>query len=913
MLLRSLPLLAGLAACAAPPTPPETKAVPPAPGVVVAKDLGAPAPPAGMRLPGNLRPLAQRVELTIVPSSETFQGTTELDVELTAATDVVWLNARKLAVQRGSARLGDAELHAQVSLAPERVALRFPQALPPGRTTLRLAFSGTLSGTEDAGIFHQLEGGDWYAMTQFEETDARRAFPCVDEPSAKIPWELTLVVPKGLLAVSNTPIAGEEPASAETKRVRFARTKPLPSYLIAFGVGPYDTVDARPAGMNKVPMRVYAPRGRASEAAYAVRTSPDILESLERYFGIPYPYEKLDLLTVPLTVHFGAMENAGLVTVASGRLLARPENESVKFQRTWAAYAAHEFAHQWFGDLVTLAWWDDIWLNESFATWMENKALDAWKPEWGIQMDEVRERSYAADRDTLVSARQIRQPIESYDDISNAFDAITYQKGAAVLRMFETFVGEETFRKGVQRYLHTHANGNATARDFVAAISQASGRDMWPAFDSFLDRPGVPQISVRLSCGPGQAAELRLSQERLLPLGTTGTEAPPWQVPVCARWASGGKQRQACTLMTGPTATLPLEGPSCPAWVLPNVAYAGYYRAKLEGALLRDLVTRGRASLGSAETVGLLGDVEALVEAGRFPQGTGMELASRFVDARERWVVLTAVDLAQVRAAFLEGAAAKAYPGWVRRHFGPRARALGVNTHPGEDEETRLLRPGLVGFVAVRGQDPELISQARGVTQKWLDAPTSVDADVVESALGIAGWFGDAKLHGTLVERLKASPDRATRNKLIGALAAFQDPALVRANMALVEAPPIDLRELSRLLGGRPSEVVQPKGIPLTTREIVFQTVTGHFDQLAAALPERSAAYLFVTGASFCDPGHRQTVEAAFGPRAETALGGRRSLAQVLERVDLCIAGRAYQVPSINAYLAGRAAPPPSR
>ncbi|HMK74091.1 MAG TPA: M1 family metallopeptidase, partial [Myxococcaceae bacterium] len=577
MSLRPLPLLAALSvACAAPPAPQlETKTVPPTPGIVVAKDLAAPEPPPGMRLPAGLRPLAQRVELTIVPSSETFQGTTELDVEVASATDVLWLNAKKLTVERASARLGDAEVRAQVSLSPERVALRFPQPLPPGRMTLRLAFTGTISGTEDAGIFHQREGGDWYAMTQFEETDARRAFPCFDEPSVKIPWELTLVVPSQLLAVSNTKVASEEPAGPEMKRIRFARTKPLPSYLVAFGVGPYDTVDARPAGMNKVPMRIYAPRGRASEAAYAVRVSPDILETLEAYFGVPYAYEKLDLLVIPLTVHFGAMENAGLVTFASSRLLARPENESLKFQRIFAAIAAHEFAHQWFGDLVTLAWWDDIWLNESFATWAENKALDSWKPSWGIQMDDVRERSYAADRDTLVSARQIRQPIESYDDISNAFDAITYQKGAAVLRMFETYVGEETFRKGVQRYLQTHAYGNATARDFVAAISESSGRDMWPPFDSFLDRPGVPQITMRLACAPGKPAELRLSQERLLPLGTTGTAAAPWQVPVCARWSSGGKDRQACTLMTGPTATLALDGPSCPAWVIPNVAYAG--------------------------------------------------------------------------------------------------------------------------------------------------------------------------------------------------------------------------------------------------------------------------------------------------------------------------------------------------
>jgi cytosol alanyl aminopeptidase len=904
-LSRLVSLLVFLVGCATPPAPSTaaSQANPPTPGVVVAPDLAAPEPPAGMRLPTHFKALAQRVELSIVPASEHFQGTTELDVDLQTATDTLWLNARGLTVQAASARLGDTEVPAQLFTSPERVALRFPRTLGTGRATLRLSFTGLVSGTDDYGIFHQQEGGEWYATTQFEETDARRAFPCVDEPSAKIPWELTLVVPKALTAVSNTPVASEEAGSDGMKRVHFARTKPLPSYLVAFAVGPYDFVDARPAGQNKVPMRIYTPRGRAPDAAYAVRTAPELLETLEAYFARPYPYEKLDLLVIPLTVHFSAMENAGLVTFSSSTLLARPEAENLQFRRRLAAVTAHEFAHQWFGDLVTLSWWNDTWLNEAFASWMGAKALETWAPSWQTQVSDILSRSRVANQDTLVSARRIRQPIESYDDIANAFDGITYQKGAAVLRMFEAYLGAERFRTGVQLYLRRYAYGNATAADFLAAISEATGEDVAPAFGTFLDQPGVPVVTVRLSCPRGKPAELSLAQERLLPVGTTGKSDTRWQVPVCARWSSSGREQRACTLLKGATGKLALDGTQCPAWVLPNAGYTGYYRLNLEAGLLRTLTTRTPAPLTTGETVGLLGDVEALVTTGTFPQGTGMELAARLAHASQPEVVSQTIDLARVQFDFLDAATRQSYAAWVRRHFGAQARALGMEGRGREEDETRLLRPRLVTFVALRGEDPQLISAAQAVTQRWLKDAGSVDQNMVDSALVIAGYFGDATLHAQLVERLKASQDRAIRAKAVTALAAFQKPALVEANMALMEAAPVDRRELSRLLLTGREEASLARFTPLTTRETIFRAVSQQFERFTNGMPERSVAGLFRTGAFFCDAPHRQEVDAAFAPRAPRALGGLRILAQVLESIDLCLADREVQTASITQYL----------
>jgi cytosol alanyl aminopeptidase len=892
LLLPSLMLFLG--GCAAAPQPGSAKAAPdaiPAPaGIVVAPP--AAVPPPGLRLPSSVKPIAQRVELTILPASPSFEGTTELDVDLASPTDVVWLNIRALKVKKATARIGTEEVGAELSVAPERVALHFPKSIGPGKATLLLSFSGVISDTEITGVFHQQDGGDWYAMSKFEAIDARRAWPCVDEPAAKIPWELTLRVPKELTAVSNTPIARVEEQSDGTKRVHFARTKPLPSYLVAFGVGPYDVVEAR-QGVSKVPMHVFAPKGRGTEAAYAVRVSPEFLDLLEAYFGIPFPYEKLDLLSTPLSG--GAMENAGLISVRRSLLLAKKENETLRFQRTWANIGMHEIAHQWFGDLVTMSWWNDLWLNEAFATWMTDRTLDIWAPSWGMKVEAVQSRSDAATDDTLATARSIRQPIETNDDIVNAFDGITYQKGAAVIRMFEAYLGPDKFQQGVQDYLRAHAYGNATSADFFAAISKATGQDVAPPFATFLDQSGVPELTVQLSCDKGKTPALSMSQQRLYPLGASATTERRWQVPVCARWSTAGKLHRMCMLMTTPAATLPLEGGRCPDWVLPNAEYAGYYRLNLKGNLLESLVRRGRAALSSAETVGLLGDVNALAQAGHFPQGQGLALSTHFAAAPDRGVVEEAIELASVRNDFLAPDAATAYRAWVRQHFGVRAQALGMEGKPGESEESRLLRPRLVGFVAIEGQDPKLIAAARAFTQRWLKDATSVDPDMVATALTIAGTFGDKALHTTLVERLKTSPERATRDRLVTALAAFRDPALVKANLALVEAAPIDFRELAGLLFGAARWPAN--------RELALEAVNAHFELFSSRLPERSAANLFFIGRAFCDAKHRAEVEADFSPRAEKTLGGKRVLSQVLESVDLCVARRAVQAPSVAAYL----------
>jgi alanyl aminopeptidase len=894
-----LPILV-LAACAA-----DRPAASPAPSIVAQPSAPPPPPPLvapqGIRLPPAFRPAAQRVWLTVVPSASGFSGRTEIDGTLDSATDVVWLNADLLEIDSATARVGTDEFRAEpVVRDDERVALRFPRALPPGPVTLRLEFRGTQFTQEDSGIFRQQSGGDWYVFTQFEATDARRAFPCVDEPAAKIPWELTLRVPVGVTAVGNTSVASETPAGEGMKDVRFRPTRPLPPYLVAFGVGPFEIQEARPAGRKKVPVRIIAPRGRAHESAWAARVTPEILEGLEDYFGMAYPYEKLDVLPIPFTVGFGAMENVGLVTFRETLVLTRPQQDRVERRRQYAIVAAHEFAHQWFGDLVTAAWWDDIWLNEAFATWMEGKVLERWAPAWGTAAKRVQERNVAAAADALVSTRVVRQPVHSYNDLQNAFDEITYEKGASVLWMFEQWVGPETFRRGIQRYLQTHADGNATARDFLASISDAAGRDVAPAFDTFLDHPGVPRIQAGVRCG-AQGAFLELAQDRWLPEGSTGDRAGVWQIPVCTRWSTRGREQSRCVLLDGPRTEVKLEERSCPDWVLPNAGYAGYYRLELEPTWRSRL---SRAKLDDAEKVGLLGDTAALVGGGAIPRSEGLQLAARHASSRDHHVLEAAIKLATVREDFLEGRLGQAYAAWVRKVFGPRARALGFRPKGAEDDEVQLVRPELTGFVARRGEDPALIAEARKLAEAWLSQPRAVAPEMVEPVLDTAGRFGGRDLHQAFVQRLERTADIDTRDWILGGMASTRVPELLDENVALATSGRLDPREISRLLLGGKYKEADPPLESNIGRSRMFAGVDRSWDRLVALLPRGGLSRFLTLTRDSCSASERSESERVFGPRAESILGGPRLFALALERLDLCIAQRTREVPELERFFA---------
>jgi len=798
------------------------------------------------------------------------------------ATPVVWLNSRFLSID--SARIGTTPAQI-VPGGDEFVGLRVDPPLAPGKTSLHLEYRGELSDRETVGAFRMREAGEWYVYTQLESIFARRVFPCFDEPGYKVPWQVSLVVPAAQMAVSNTPAVAEDALPEGMKRVRFAQTRPLPSYLIAFGVGPFDIVDAGTAGRKATRVRIVVPKGMAASARYAAQVTPRLLEMSEDYTGVPYAYEKLDSLAVPR--QGGAMENPGLITYASNLILARPRDETPRFKQSYASVAAHEIAHLWFGDLVTHAWWDDIWLNESFATWMADKTIDRFDASWNIRAKSVLERNYAMKSDSLVSARRIRQPIESSNDILNAFDPITYAKGGAVLGMFERWMGEERFRRALQRYLVKYADRNATAAEFLAELSEAEPA-AGDAFATFLDQAGLPLLSVDLLCGR-EGASLRLSQRRYLPLGSAGSSAQVWRMPVCLRYGGDGGEQRACTLMTGENALFPL-GKTCPDWVAAESSR--YYRVEYRGRA--DKVDAARES-PVADTVAAIGDLEALTRNGAISLDAALRRLQPLARSGNRDIAQSLIwTLADLRPLI----AGDRWPNWeryVNKLFAGQARALGLAARPQDSEDTLRLRPTVVSFLASDGNDRVLRAEATRLALRWLDDHTAIDGNMVEVLLQAAARHGDRGLFERFRDAALAAKDLRDRRSLYLALGSFQDPAIAESALALILDPAHDYRDAFLIAWTQ-------SGTPLGGAR-AYDFMKANFDALVARAPRDAAAYWPRLGGGFCSEAQRADVENFFGDRAARYAGGPRILAQTLERIGLCAAFKQKQQASLSRFL----------
>ncbi|HXU71222.1 MAG TPA: M1 family metallopeptidase [Polyangia bacterium] len=863
-----------------------------------ALSASAAAPPK-LRLDDGARPTRYDARITVNPADPTFHGSIDIDLAIRKPTDTLWLNATELTIEKAAFTIGGATVPARIIAGNDDfVGFAAGKALPAGAAKLHVEWKGPISRKEDRGLFAQNENGRWYAITQFEAIFARRVFPCFDEPNIKVPWRLTLEVPKALVALSNTSPTDEKSERPGMKTLTFAETPPLPSYLVAFAVGPYDLVDAGTTGRKKTPMHVAAPFGRAKDAGYAQKNAPVFVKLLEDYFGIPFPYDKLDSVAIPITSTFGAMENAGMVTFALNLLIAKPTAESIHFERDFAETAAHEYAHQWFGDLVTTAWWNDIWLNESFASWLEDKMIDQWKPEWHHGTSYVDARARALDLDTLVSTRQVRQPILSNDDIYNAFDPITYQKGESVLAMFERFVGLEKFRAGVHAYLTKHANGNATADDFIGAIAASAGRpEVTPAFKSFLDQPGAPMVDVTLACNAGKAPSLHVKQQRFLPVGSKGSPNQQWQIPMCVRWtAADGKPGRSCTLVTKKEQDLPL-GASCPAWLLANDGELGYYRAAYPAAMLQKLLdSDGRKRLDLPETVGLLDDVHALVEAGRVPLGDALALTPSLAEDARRHVQRFVIDTIDGLHHHLVPAAERAsYVRYVDKIYADKAHALGWTPKAGEDEDTRLLRAPLVSLVARQGEDKTLAAEAHKLALKWLVDRKAVSPDVAGAVLDTAARVGDRALFDKMHAAAKKAGDRHDRQMILSAMGEFRDPAIAKSALQIVAGTEFDPRESMDILYGLSGQA--------ETRQLAWDFLKTNFETLEKRLSAEQMAYAPYLGITFCDEAHQKDMEAFFKDRSPKLPGGPRIFAQAIERSELCRAYVAAQQPSVDAFL----------
>lgn len=828
------------------------------------------------------------------PTDESIKGKVEIEM-VGAPTDVVWIHAGdNLTI---TSAMFEKDIARIERVSEDLVGLSFSLPLPH-HPTLSITYEGKLPSKDTRGAYRQEEKGDWYIFTQFESTDARRAFPCFDEPGFKTPFTLSLQVPEGQLAFANTPEVSSKKEEPGWKTVTFAPTQPLPTYLVAFAVGPFEVIDAGKHGKKQTPVRIIVPKGRSVDAKYAASTTGTILSKLEEYLDIPYPYEKLDSIAVPQKG--GAMENPGLVTYGIRKILSDGDVRSLYLERDYTSIAAHELGHMWFGDYVTTAWWDDIWLNEAFATWISAKIELELHPEWDTLVNRALGKHRVMENDSLVSARRIRQPIESRHDIINAFDNITYQKGSAVIAMMESWVGAEPFRTAVHGYLQRHAHGNATSQEFLtdmAAQLPESYRDKFArAFSSFLDQPGVPVIDAKMTCTK-EGATFALSQSRYVPTGSSGAEPETWSVPVCMSTEEGTKDSKrgvkSCVLLEEKTGELKLSWKGCPAWVNPNAGALGYYRGFIDEKNEAKLIENKQLPI--AERVALFGDELAFVRNGRLADDKVLAQIGPLVKESNRFLLGMSIQyVASLDGYFVTDATRPKFDRFVRATFLPKAKALGWTPKEKEDDGTRLLRPQLLGLAA--RSDAGLSAEAKKLTEAWLVDRKAIDHDLMGLVIHAGMRFADKAHWDKLYAEAKKTTDRLERTVLLQAMALARDPKIAEETLKLALSDEFDRRESIALVFSVAEE--------RNNRQLAWDFVKQHYDELIAPLPRHAGAALIGVVTPFCDEEHRKDAEAFFAERAQKSPGGPRAVSQALESMSLCIAQRPVREKNVSAFFA---------
>ncbi|MBM3943644.1 MAG: M1 family metallopeptidase [SAR202 cluster bacterium] len=701
-------------------------------------------------LPTAVRPSKYR--LTLIPDLEsfTFEGQVSIEIDILQRTSQIVLNADELDIHSANlvrSRAGASASGITLDSARQTATLDFARPLAPGAATLQLNFTGRLND-QLRGFYrsqYAAPSGEkrYLAATQFEATDARRAFPCWDEPAIKTSFELTLVIPNELVAVSNTPVASETPAEPGKKAVRFAETPVMSTYLLAFVVGDLARIEA-PAS-NGTMVGVWTTRGKEEQGRFALETSVRLLSYFNDYFGIPYPLPKLDHLAIP-DFAAGAMENWGCITYRETALLVDPANSPAATRQRVAAVVSHEMAHMWFGDLVTMQWWDDLWLNESFASWMGDKAVDWAFPDWQMWTQFVSEdTNRALSLDGLKNSHPVQQEVQDPAQVSEMFDAISYSKGGSLIRMVEQFLGPETFRQGLHQYLSGHQYGNARTADLWTALEAASNQPVTSMMDGWTNQVGYPVVQVE-SRPAGGGLELNLSQERFT-YDRLLEEGPPdetvWQVPVGV--IHRGASQPVATLMGQKQARLRLPASAqAGGWFKVNPDQTGFFRVNYQPQDWDRLAPAVRAmELSALDRLGLQNDAYALSRAGLLPVTQFLALAQAYENDTDAtvWADL-ASNLRDIDQLLAGQPYYPAFQALARRLFAPAARRMGWDAQPGEGHMDALMRSTVLGQAGAYG-DAQVQEQARSRFASYRRSPASVPPDVRGVVFNLAGQTGD--------------------------------------------------------------------------------------------------------------------------------------------------------------------------
>ncbi|MDP9404901.1 MAG: M1 family metallopeptidase [Actinomycetota bacterium] len=855
------------------------------------------------RLPRTVEPRHYDLTFTLHVDDASFAGEERTQVVVHEPTPVLVLNAveldildAELVAEDGNVLAGRAEPDAE----HEQVTIRLDGTAGAGAHTLHLTFAGRFS-EKLQGIYRSEFVTDdgrpgALAATQFEPADARRAFPCWDEPDLKATFAVTLIVDEDLTAISNSETTEVTQLGNGKKQVRFAPTMRMSSYLVAFVVGPLEATD--PVRVDDVPLRVACVPGKKSLSSFSLEIGAHALRYFSRYFAVPYPAEKLDLVALP-DFAMGAMENLGAVTFRETLLLVDPQRATRAELERVADVVAHELAHMWFGDLVTMRWWNGIWLNEAFATFMELLCVDDFRPDWQRWVTFALSRGHAMLVDGLSSTRAIEFPVESPDEAEQMFDVLTYQKGAGVLRMLERYVGAEPFRQGIAAYIAQHSYANTDTTDLWDALEAATGEPVRATMDSWIFQPGYPVVSVTTS-EDGSGVTLRQRRFRYLPDDGDGTGPGAgaganagWQVPVMLRASVEGRPVHRRVLLGPDPAEVDLGGAA--DWLVVNEGGWGFYRVQYDDDLLGRL-TAALDNLDALERFNLVSDAWAAVLAGASTVGDFLRLARVVSDSGERdpsvWAALVAALGVVDRVVGPD--AEPAFQALVKALLAPVAAELGWTPTAGESERTGTLRATVLSAMGVLGADADVAATARELHARELAEPGSVDADVVAAVVAIVAATGDDADYATHLERYKAAATPQEEVRYLYSLAAFEDEALVR-------------RTVDFALGGQ----VRAQNAPFLVSQLLanrrggalaWAAVKEHWDELLERIPDKLVDRMLEGVTTLSVPEVATDVRAFL--EAHPAPSRQRTVEQLLERLDIAVALRRREAATLPATLA---------
>ena len=731
--------------------------------------------------------------LTVTPHAEnlTFDGKVAIDLDVVAPTNALTLSAADLEFSKATLiGKGGAPLTATVTTDADAqtATFTFPKQLSPGSYTLTIDYSGKIN-TQANGLFaldyKTNDGKDARSLfTQFEAADARRFVPSWDEPDYKATFDLTAVVPAGQMAVSNMPAASSKSLANGLKSVTFQTTPSMSSYLLFFAAGDFDRV-TKQAGDKEV--GIVMSRGNGDKAGTALDAEAQILPFYNQYFGTPYPLPKLDNVAGPgQSQFFGAMENWGAIFTFEYVLLDDPAITTEAGRQSIFEVEAHEMAHQWFGDLVTMAWWDDLWLNEGFASWMATKTVEHFHPEWSPDIDRVGARESAMALDALSSTHPVVQEVRTVEQANQAFDSIAYSKGESVISMLEDFAGSNVWQTGIQRYVKAHAYQNTRTSDLWSAQEAAGAKGLTAIATDFTMQPGIPLISVGAAqCTNGTTvATLTQSQFSADRKDETAAKPQSWHVPVKA--TAGGPIAQVITAGSANPISVPGCGP-----LLVNAGQRGYYRTLYAPSQAQALAA-ALPQLAAVDQYGLMADQMALSSAGYQSMGTGLDFLDAIPAQANAKVAQRAVKRWEELYDLLDAdpAAQKAIAARVAGKFGPRLQQLGFAPKQGESSLDALLRPALIGALG-KYQDPQVLTEARRLFAAWQTDADAIPGSLKSTWLGVIARNADVSTWDALHAKAKATTGTVERTTLYELLGRSQDKALgTRAlELALTDEP----------------------------------------------------------------------------------------------------------------------------